>query len=79
LSAAHVSGLPGYDRPLTHTVTLRMARSFGLVLWRHSISSPRLIQQTPCPPRLLATLHLIRSLPLRGAARSLIGSAAPET
>ena len=79
LSAVQVSRLPGNDRPLTHTVTLRMARSFGLVLWRHSISSPRLIQQTPCPPRLLATLHLIRSLPLRGAARSLIGSAAPET
>jgi len=35
-----------------------------------------LLQRTPCPRRLLATLHLIKSLLLLGAARSLIGSAA---
>ena len=54
LSAVQISGLPGNDRPLTHTVTLRLARSFGLARWRHSISSPRLLQRTPCPRRLLA-------------------------
>jgi hypothetical protein len=40
-----ISGLPGNDRPLTVTVTLRLARSFALARWRHSISSPRLIQR----------------------------------
>src|SRR5262245_60809681 len=35
LSAVQISGLPGNDRPLTHTVTLRMARSFGVARWRH--------------------------------------------
>jgi len=49
-----ISGLPGNDRPLTHTVTLRPARSFALARWRHSISSP-LIERTPYPRRLLAT------------------------
>ena len=39
LSAVQISGLPGYDRPLTHTVTLRLARSSKLLRWRHSISS----------------------------------------
>ena len=53
LSAVQISGLPGNDRPLTDTVTLRVARSFALARWRHSISSPRLIQRTPYPHRLL--------------------------
>jgi hypothetical protein len=77
LSAVQISGLPGNDRPLTHTVTLRLARSFGFARWRHRISTPKIIQRTPCPRRLLATLH-VRSLLLPGAARSLIGSAALE-
>jgi hypothetical protein len=46
VSAVQISGLPGNDRPLTHTVTLPLARSFALARWRHSISSPRLIQRT---------------------------------
>src|SRR6476646_9161157 len=49
LSAMQISGLPGNDRPLTHTVTLRLARSFALARWRHSTSSLRLIQRTPYP------------------------------
>ena len=55
LSAVQISGLPGNDRPFTHTVTLRVARSLVLARWRHSISSPRLIQRTPYPRQLLAT------------------------
>ena len=67
LSAVQISGLPGNDRPLTHTVTLRVARSFALARWRHSISSPRLIQRTPLSAS--AARYLIRSklLPLAGA------------
>ena len=38
LSAVQFSGLPGNDRPLTHTVTLHPARSLVLARWRHSIS-----------------------------------------
>ena len=37
LSAVQISGQPGNDRPLTHTVTLRVARSFALARWRHSL------------------------------------------
>jgi hypothetical protein len=37
LSAVQISGLPGNDRPLTHTVTLRVARSFAVARWRHSL------------------------------------------
>ena len=68
LSAVQISGLPGNDRPLTHTVTLRVARSLALARWRHSISSPRLIQRTPLSAS--AARYLIRSkfLPLAGAA-----------
>jgi hypothetical protein len=67
LSAVQISGLPGNDRPLTHTVTLHVARSFALARWRHSISSPRLIQRTPLSAS--AARYLIRSkfLPLAGA------------
>jgi hypothetical protein len=39
LSAVQFSGLPGNDRPLTRTVTSRLARSSILARWRHSISS----------------------------------------
>ena len=67
LSAVQISGLPGNDRPLTHTVTLRVARSFALARWRHSISSPKLIQRTPYPRRLLATKIRSKFLPLAGA------------
>ena len=38
LSAVQFSGLPGNDRPLTHTVTSHLARSLVLARWRHSIS-----------------------------------------
>ncbi len=55
LSAVQIGGLTGNDRPLTLTVTLRLARSFALARWRHSISSPRLIQRTPYRRRPLAT------------------------
>ena len=39
LSAVQFSGLPGNDRPLTHTVTSHLARSVVLARWRHSIFS----------------------------------------
>jgi hypothetical protein len=54
LSAVQLSGLPDNDPPVTHTVTLRLARSFAFARWRHSISSPRVIQRTSCPRLLLA-------------------------
>jgi len=38
LSAVQFSGLPGNDRPSTHTVTSHLARSSILARWRHSIS-----------------------------------------
>ena len=40
LSAVQISGLPGNDRPLTHTVTVPLARSSVLARWSHVISSP---------------------------------------
>jgi hypothetical protein len=33
-----ISGLPGNDRPLNHTVILRLARSIILARWRHAFS-----------------------------------------
>jgi len=56
LSAMQISGLPGNDRPLTRTVTLRLARSFVLARWRHLDSSPSVIRRTSCPRLLLAAL-----------------------
>ena len=35
LSAVQFSGLPGNDRPLTHTVTSHLARSVVFARWRH--------------------------------------------
>jgi len=56
LSAVQFSGLPGNDRPLTHTVTSHLARSLVLARWRHSISSE---------------FRVLRTLPLAGVLRSL--------
>ena len=50
LSAVQFSGLPGNDRPLTHTVTSHLARSLILAWWRHSIS----FEVRPLPPKPLA-------------------------
>ena len=48
LSAVQFSGLPGNDRPLTHTVTSHLARSLVLARWRHSISfEVRLLPSLP--------------------------------
>ena len=66
LSAVQISGLPGNDRPLTHTVTLRVARSFALARWRHSL----LTKIDPADTIIrVAARYLIRSkfLPLAGA------------
>ena len=49
LSAVQISGLPGNDRPLTHTVTLRAAGSCILARWRHSTSSQRAVQRMTYP------------------------------
>jgi hypothetical protein len=38
LSAVQISGLPGNDRPVNHTVILHLARSFILARWRHAFS-----------------------------------------
>ena len=67
LSAVQISGLPGNDRPLIHTVTLRMARSFGVARWRHrsppadtmSASAARYLtlDQEPAAPGSCALLN----------------------
>src|SRR3954467_1225586 len=54
LSAVQISGLPGNDRPVTHTVILRLARSWILSRWRHAISSRKWTRRTPRPRALLA-------------------------
>jgi hypothetical protein len=56
LSAVRISRLPGNDRPLTHTVTLHLARSLILARWRHENSLPRLAQRIRYPRLLLAAL-----------------------
>ena len=51
---------------------LAPVRSFGLARWRHSISSPRLIQRTPYPRRLpLANQEQIPAAPWSGAPLTL--------
>jgi hypothetical protein len=74
LSAVQISGLPGYDRPLTHTVTLRLARSFILARWRHAISSSMSdLADIMSASAARCLNHMIRSesLPPAGAERSL--------
>ena len=56
LLAVQFSGLPGNDRPLTHTVTSHLARSLVLARWRHSISS----EVKPLPSLPLAGVLRIR-------------------
>jgi hypothetical protein len=63
LSAVQLSGLPGNDRPVTHTVTSHLARSSILARWIHSISSEMR------PPR---------SLPLAGSRCSTRNIDPPE-
>ena len=45
-SAVQISGLPGNDRPSTHTVTLHPGKVLVIARWRHLISLRRVIRQT---------------------------------
>ena len=69
------AGCLANDRPETHTVILRLARSFILARWRHSISSRRVDPADTTSASLPRSHdHMVRSefLPRSGAVRSVM-------